>query len=94
MRKTIILGSLFSIFLMIMAPTLHAAESRQVHIPQTSPHLQDSLDTIVQAIQENYENDPHPQTFLLLKLMIRFLKFIASLPLLVVYIYLILLLLL
>ncbi|KYK24786.1 hypothetical protein AYK25_01785 [Thermoplasmatales archaeon SM1-50] len=90
MKTTLIIGSFLAVFLMIM-PTIGIVESKQVQIIQTIPSLLKSQDTVIQVTQENFKQDPQPQPFLLLKLMIWFLKFIASLPVKVLYIYLLLL---
>ena len=74
MRKTLIFGSLLAVFLMMMLPTVAAAEAKVAQSATTSPYLINIQTTYIDAIRAKYKDNPSPQTFILLTLAILFLK--------------------
>jgi len=74
MRKTLILGSLLAVFLMMMLPTVAAAEAKVAQSATTSPYLLNAQSVYIEAIRAKYKDNPSPQTFILLTLAILFLK--------------------
>jgi len=74
MRKTLILGSLLAVFLMMMLPTVAAAEAKVAQSATTSPYLINIQTTYIDAIRAKYKDNPSPQTFILLTLGILLLK--------------------
>jgi hypothetical protein len=80
MRKSLLIGSLLAIFLILMLPAVSATESSVVRSFQKDAYLE--------AIRAKYANDPSPQLFFLLKFVIKLLKLIITLPILVLLIYL------
>ncbi|DAC72561.1 MAG TPA: hypothetical protein DSN98_04550 [Thermoplasmata archaeon] len=74
MRKNLIVGSLLAVFLMMMLPTVAAAEAKVAQSATTSPNLLSIQTAYVEAIRAKYKDDPSPQTFILLTLAILFLK--------------------
>jgi hypothetical protein len=74
MRKTLIVGSLLAVFLMMMLPAVAAAEAKVAQSATTSPNLLTSQITYVEAIRAKYKDNPSPQTFIILTLAILFLK--------------------
>lgn len=73
MRKGIILVSLLAVFLMMMLPTVAAAEAKVAQSATTSPNLIN-----IDAIRVKYKENPSPQTIILLTLAILFLKLLRA----------------
>jgi len=74
MRKTLLIGSLLTVFLMLMVPTVAAAEATVAQSATTSPNLLNIQTTYIDAIRAKYTDNPSPQTIILLTLAILFLK--------------------
>jgi hypothetical protein len=74
MKKTLIFGSLLAVFLMMMLPTVAAAEAKVAQAATTSPNLLNAQSAYIEAIRAKYNDNPSPQTFILLTLGILLLK--------------------
>jgi hypothetical protein len=74
MRKTLILGSLLAVFLMMMLPAVAAAEAKIAQSATTSPNLINIQTTYIDALRAKNKDNPSPQTFILLTLAILLLK--------------------
>jgi hypothetical protein len=74
MKKTLIFGSLLAVFLMMMLPTVAAAEAKVAQSATTSPNLLNAQSVYIEAIRAKYKDNPSPQTIILLTLAILFLK--------------------
>ena len=73
MRKTLILGSLLAVFLMMLLPTVAATEAK-VAQSATTPYLLNAQSAYIEAIRAKYKDNPSPQTIILLTLAILLLK--------------------
>ena len=75
MRKTLMLGSLLVVFLMMMLPTVAATEAKVAQSAST-PYLLNAQSAYIEAIRAKYKDNPSPQTFIILTLGILLLKFL------------------
>jgi hypothetical protein len=73
MRKTLILGSLLAVFLMMMLPTVAAAEAKVAQSATTSPNLLSIQTAYLEEMREKFKDNPSPQ-FILITLAILLLK--------------------
>jgi hypothetical protein len=78
MRKIIILASLLAVFLIMMLPTIAAAEAKVAQSATTSPILINIETAYIEAIRAKYKDNPSPQTIILLTLAILFLKLLRA----------------
>lgn len=74
MRKSVIVGSLLAVFLMVMVPAVSAAESTIAQSATSSPLLK-AQEAYLEALIAQYADGPQPAT-ILLTLAILFLKLI------------------
>lgn len=74
MRKSVILGSLLAVFLMMMLPAVSAEESKIAQSARMSPYLQ-AQEAYLEALTAQFADGPEPQP-ILLTLAILFLKMI------------------
>lgn len=72
MRKTLIVGSLLAVFLMVMLPAVSATEAKVVQSAK-SPYLLTLQSTYLNALRTKYKDSPSPQ-IIILTLLIMFLK--------------------
>jgi hypothetical protein len=72
MRKSVIVGSLLAVFLMVMVPAVSAAESTIAQSATSSPLLK-AQEAYLEALISQYADGPQPAT-ILLTLAILFLK--------------------
>jgi hypothetical protein len=77
MRKTLIFGSLLTVFLILSLSAVSAEESKIVQSAQTSPYLLKAQETYMETIRAKYANDPSPQT-ILITLAIMLLKLLRA----------------
>jgi len=77
MRKTLIFGSLLTVFLILMLSAVSAEESKVVQSAQRSPYLLKAQETYMETIRAQYANNPSPQT-IIITLMIMLLKLIRA----------------
>ena len=73
MRKNLIICSLLAVFLMLMLPTVSAAEAKVTQSATTLPNLYNIQATYFDAIRAKYKDNPSPQC-ILITLAILFLK--------------------
>ena len=74
MRKTLIFGSLLAVLLMMMLPTVSAAEAKITQTAKPSSYSPSISGIDIVTFREKYKGDPSPQTIILLTLAILFLK--------------------
>jgi len=73
MKKTLILGSLLAVFLVMMLPTVAAAETKIAQSAVTSFNFLEIQTTYLEEMQEKYKDGPYPQ-FIFITLAILLLK--------------------
>ena len=74
MRKNILCGILMVAFLMVMLPTVAAIEANTVQTAKTPLYLLSIPETDIKILEEKYNDNPSPQTIILLTLGILLLK--------------------
>ncbi len=65
MKKTVIVGSLLAVFLLMMLPTVAAEEAKITHTAAMSQNFIEIQTTYLEALKEKFKDDPSPQIFLI-----------------------------
>lgn len=80
MKKTVIIGSLLAVFLLMMVPTVAAEEAKVAHTAAMSPNFIENQITTLEGLKEKFMDDPSPQIFLitLAILLLKLLRWIVA----------------
>jgi len=69
MKKTIIIGSLLTVFILMMMPSISAVESDSLDERTTLRELLEQRLSFIQEAQENFDDEP-PQPTILIRLIL------------------------